>query len=57
MKNEKLTSKEVMKELKISACVLMHLREEGKLKATKKGNAYLYNEKDVNKEKSRKKSK
>lgn len=37
-----LTSKEIKKELKISACDLMHLREAGKLKFIKKGNAYLY---------------
>mgnify|MGYP003664495588 CR=1 FL=1 len=37
-----LTSKEIRKELKISACELMHMRESGKLKFVKKGNAYLY---------------
>ena len=37
-----LTSKEMSKELKISACDLMHIREAGKLKFIKKGNAYFY---------------
>ncbi len=37
-----LSSKETMKELKISSCDLMHLRQAGKLKYTKKGNAYFY---------------
>ena len=54
MKDERLTSKEVMKKLKISACDLMHLREEGKLRAEKKGNAYMYSLKDVEKEKFKK---
>jgi len=39
---EYLSSKEIRKYLKISACDLMHLREAGKLKFVKKGNAYLY---------------
>ena len=39
---EWLKSKEVMKTLKIRACDVMHLREEGKLKFTKQGNAFLY---------------
>ena len=55
MDNKRLTSKEVMKELRISSCDLMHLREEGKLRAVKKGNAYLYSEGDVKKELSNKK--
>ncbi|WP_282085275.1 hypothetical protein [Aquimarina algiphila] len=44
MKDEKkyLTSKEMRKELKISACDIMHMREAGKLKFIKKGNTYLY---------------
>ncbi len=37
-----LSSKETKKELKISSCELMHLRESGKLKYIKKGNAYFY---------------
>jgi len=37
-----LSSKEMMKELKVSSCDLMHLREGGKLKFVKKGNAFFY---------------
>ncbi|CAN0518262.1 unnamed protein product, partial [Laminaria digitata] len=37
-----LTSKEMKKEVKVSACNLMHMREAGKLKFIKKGNAYYY---------------
>lgn len=49
MKEEKklLKSKEVQKALKVQACEIMHLREEGKLRYEKKGNAYLYFEEDV----------
>jgi hypothetical protein len=42
-----LKSKEVEKELKISSCDLMHIREKGKLTFKKAGNAYLYLRKDV----------
>lgn len=38
-----LSSKEKRKQLKVSACELMHMREAGKLEFVKKGNAYLYN--------------
>jgi hypothetical protein len=41
-------SQEVRKELKISDCKLMHLREEGILRSVKKGNAFFYHEDDVN---------
>jgi len=44
---EWLTSKEVQKALKIRACDVMHLREAGKLKFKKRGNAFLYSEKSV----------
>jgi hypothetical protein len=37
-----LKSKAVMEILKIRAGDVMHLREEGKLKFTKQGNAFLY---------------
>lgn len=37
-----LSSKETMKSLKVSSCELMHLREAGKLKYVKRGNAYFY---------------
>ena len=40
-------SSEAKKELKISDCKLMHLREEGVIKAIKKGRAFLYNEDDI----------
>ena len=43
--SEYLSSKEAMKVLKVSSCDLMHLRESGKLKFIKKGNAYFYKEK------------
>lgn len=46
-KKASLTSKEVRSKLKIRACDLMHLRENGVLRAIKKGNAYLYDESDV----------
>lgn len=51
MKEEKklLKSKEVQKALKVQACDIMHLREEGKLRFEKKGNAYLYFNEDVEK--------
>ena len=42
MDNTWLTSKEAQKLLNISGCELMHLRESGKLKFKKKGNAYYY---------------
>ena len=42
MEKNFLSSKEIMKKLKISSCKLMHLRTEGKLKYTKKGNSYFY---------------
>ncbi len=42
-----LTSKSVMKELKIRACDLTHMREEGKFTFLKKGNAYFYDENSV----------
>jgi len=37
-----LTTKEAQKQLKISGCQLMHLRESGKLTFKKQGNAYYY---------------
>lgn len=44
-----LKSKEVQKKLKVRACDIVHLREEGKIRFEKKGNAYLYFEEDVEK--------
>lgn len=37
-----LTSDQVRKLLKISTCDLAHLRQAGRLRFRKKGNAYLY---------------
>lgn len=48
---EWIKSKEVMKALKIRACDVMHLREAGKLKFTKQGNAFLYSLESVLKQK------
>lgn len=42
-----LTSVEVRKALKISTCDLAHLREEGGIRAEKRGNAYYYATQDV----------
>jgi len=44
-----LRSNEVQKTLKIQACEIMHLREGGKLRFEKKGNAFLYLKEDVDK--------
>jgi hypothetical protein len=52
--NPLLTSKEVLKALKISSCDLMHMREAGKLTFEKKGNAYMYHLEDVKKEQEKK---
>ncbi len=45
--NDWLTSKEAEKALRVDSCELMHLRVEGKLGFTKKGNAFLYTRTDV----------
>ena len=42
-----LSSKDVEKAFKTSSCDLAHLRQEGKLLFTKKGNSFLYDKKDV----------
>jgi hypothetical protein len=42
-----LRSKEVIRALKIPACDVMHLREAGKLKFIKQGNAFLYEAQSV----------
>jgi hypothetical protein len=44
---EWMTSAEVQKTARITSCHLMHLREEGKLRFRKKGNAFLYWREDV----------
>lgn len=56
MKKDKefLGSKEARKELKISDCDLAHIRQEGKLRFVKKGNAFMYLKEDVIKNKSKK---
>jgi len=48
-----IKSKEVMKILKIRACDLMHLREAGKLKFKKQGNAFLYEEVSISENKKK----
>ena len=42
-----LTGVEVRKALKISTCDLAHLREDGAMRADKRGNAYYYAARDV----------
>ncbi len=42
-----LTSEEARKQLRISSCELMHLREAGQLRFKKQGNAFLYASFDV----------
>jgi hypothetical protein len=42
-----LDSKEARKALKVSACDLSHIREAGKLRYRKDGNAYGYLKEDV----------
>lgn len=47
LNNTHLTSKQTQQNLKIKACDLMHMREAGKLRYEKKGNAFLYLKEDV----------
>jgi len=42
-----LSSDETRKQLRISSCELMHLRESGHLSFTKRGNAFLYSAGEV----------
>lgn len=42
-----LSSEETRKELRISNCDLMHLREAGNLRFKKQGNAFFYAQEDV----------
>jgi|688.fasta_scaffold1625708_2 hypothetical protein len=51
-----LTSQDAKKELKVQDCDLAHIRNAGKLKFTKKGNAYLYFKESVDNYKKIKKS-
>ncbi|MGB2707377.1 MAG: hypothetical protein WBC41_04435 [Pseudoalteromonas nigrifaciens] len=41
-KGKWLSSKDAMKQLKISSCELMHRRERGEFKFEKRGRAYFY---------------
>ena len=45
--NQLLSSKEAKSLLKVSDCHLAHIRGSGKIKFTKKGNAYLYSINDI----------
>lgn len=51
MTNKKtwLSSKEAQKEAKIKSCDLMHHRIQGKLEFKKRGNAYFYSKKSIEK--------
>ena len=51
-KKSHYSSKEVIKKLNIRSCDLMHMREAGKFEFFKKGNAYMYEKKSVNRNKS-----
>lgn len=42
-----LSSKETRRQLRISTCKLMHLREDGALRFQKQGNSILYSSQDV----------
>ena len=44
-----ISSKEALKTAKIKSCDLMHHRETGKLEYEKRGNAYFYTKKSVEK--------
>ena len=50
-----LTSKEAKAELKIQDCDLAHIRNAGKLKFEKKGNAFMYSKESLEKYKAEKK--
>jgi len=47
---EYYTSKEARKKLNVRSCDLMHMREAGKLKYVKKGNAFLYEKDSIDQE-------
>ena len=42
-----LTSKEAKAVLKVQDCVLAHIRNAGKLKFVKKGNAFMYSKESL----------
>lgn len=46
-KEKYLTSKEAKAALKVQDCDLAHIRNAGKLKFTKIGNAFMYSEKSL----------
>ena len=46
---QNLTSKETKALLKIQDCELAHIRNAGKIKFIKKGNAYLYTKESIDK--------
>ena len=48
-KKDWLSSKEAMKKGKLQACDLMHHRTAGKLTFEKRGNAFFYDPKDIDK--------
>jgi hypothetical protein len=48
-KDEWLDSRETLEQLGISSCQLSHIRENGKLRYLKEGNAYRYLKNDVRK--------
>lgn len=56
-KKDYYTSKEAKKVLKVADCELMHLREEGTIKAVKKGIAFMYDAQIVDNLKKATKSK
>jgi hypothetical protein len=44
-----ITSTEAKRLLKLSDCKLMHVREQGIIRAVKKGRSFLYNVNDIEK--------
>ena len=49
LEKDYMSTKEVKSTLKVQDCDVMHLREAGKMKFTKKGNAFWYLRSDVTK--------
>lgn len=47
LKTKFLTSKEAKKTLKVQDCDLAHIRNAGKLKFEKKGNAFMYSKESI----------
>ena len=46
-RSEWLRSKDASRAMKVSACTLAHIRDAGKLRFKKDGNAFLYHPDDV----------